>query len=46
MRASAGTAVFENNDDRSQRAALLRSIGDLLSNPNLPPAKSAMTSVF
>ena len=46
MRASAGTAVFENNYDRSQRAALLRSIGDLLSNPNLPPAKSAMTSVF
>ena len=46
MRASSGTAVFENNYDRSQRAALLRSIGDLLSNPNLPPAKSAMTSGF
>ena len=46
MRASSGTAVFETNYYRSQRAALLRSIGDLLSNPNLPPAKSAMTSDF
>ena len=46
MRAISGTAVFESNYYRSQRAALLRSIGDLLSNPNLPPAKSAMTSDF
>ena len=46
MRASSGNAVFESNYDRSQRAALLRSTGDLLSNPNLPPANSAMTSDF
>ena len=46
MRASSGTAVFESNYYRSQQAALLRSIGDLLSNPNLPPVNSALTSDF
>ena len=46
MRASAGTAVFESDYYRSQQAALLRSIGDLLSNPNLPPVNSALTSDF
>ena len=46
MRASAGTVVFESGYYRSQQAALLRSIGDLLSNPNLPPVNSALTSDF
>ena len=46
MRANAGTVVFESDYYRSQQAALLRSIGDLMSNPNLPPVNSALTSDF
>ena len=46
MRASAGNAVFESGYYRSQQAAFLRMTADLLSNPNLPPANSALNSDF
>ena len=46
MRASAGNTVFESGYYRSQQAAFLRMTADLLSNPNLPPANSALNSDF